>query len=328
MDNRFCFMFRLRRCTGGNVAANRQGRVATAMAFVCVCASAAPVFALPVYTDYFIDGERHTGWTLPDNAAAGRTPAGIPTFGPFLSSPVSLRLEKLPDHQLLVVAIDLQLIGPWGAAAKADPSGVPAGTKFEPSLFNVIVDSPTPRFRSSFAMETPDVQVSQSYPDPEGISTHPAGSGAMEVASLGYGSIDRPNDAVYRILVAVRHSDGAADITFVAENLPMGASWALGSISVEVYKVSESSPTGIIGPTLLDAADFGYSHAGSGGVDGLPPNIGQNYGGGGGGGGGGSGGGSGGGGGSNSGGPPVPSPGVATTVLVAMGVYAMGRRRR
>ncbi len=289
---------------------------------IVACMSLAPrhVCAAPVYTDYFIDDNRHPGWVLPPGAQAGLTPAGVPTFGPFTNDPVSLRLDKLPDHQLIIIAIDLQIVGPW--------PGLDKRGKLPPTTFSISLDDQVDVFHSSFAMESDSVQRTQAFPDFSGNRTHAAGSGALEVATLGYGSLRRPADAVYRLAVPIRHNNSSATFTLKASNLPPGAHWALGSIAVECFITPEGPAGGLIGPT---PSDFAGIYGGYRGFGSVPPLAGDFFGhpgpfmGGGGGGGGGPPGGGGGGGGTP---PVVPTPGAATVLLSAAGYYLLRSRLR
>jgi len=305
-----------------DIRPSRAGFFAAAGAAVVLAAAALSprqACAAPVYTDYFVDDNRHPGWTLPPNAQAGLTPSGFPTFGPFGNEPVSLRLEKLPAHQLIIIAIDLQIVGPW--------SGLDKRGELPPTTFSISLDDQVDVFHSSFAMESDTAQRTQAFPDFSGSSTHAAGAGAIEVATLGYGSIRRPADAVYRLAVPVRHNNSSATFTLKASNLPPGAHWALGSIAVECFMTPEGPAGALIGPTPSDFAGIYGSYRGFGTV---PPLAGDYFGHpgpfmGGGGGGGGPPGGGGGGGGTP---PVVPTPGAATVLLSAAGYYLLRSRLR
>lgn len=199
--------------------------------------------AQTVYVSEFQNGS-DVNWSLADLST---TPMGTPIKGPFTTQPVALTLEGLPEHSYLVVAFDLILVGDWTGDSGKDPMGLRVDLRTGPTLLD-----------ATFAREIPGLpdeqQWQQSYPDPRGTRSGPAGRAVFAAGLLGYtDSQGRPSDALYRIILPVKHNGASAtfDFTALLPDSADGVFWALDNVVVQAFKMPDIPALTVVGPTSL-----------------------------------------------------------------------------
>ncbi|MCA3003817.1 MAG: hypothetical protein LW650_11415 [Planctomycetaceae bacterium] len=223
-------------------------RLVPAVAVVAV-AALSPLLsqanAQTVYVSSFHDGP-DTNWSIADLST---TPVGTPIKGPFTNQAVALTLEGLPEHSYLVVAFDLILVGNWTGDSGPGPMGLRVDLRTGPTLLD-----------ATFARETPglpdDQQWQQSYPDPRGTRSGPAGRAMFAAGLLGYtDSQGRPSDALYRIVLPVKHNGASAtfDFTSMLPESAKDAFWALDNVVVQAFRMPDIPALTVVGPTSLPA---------------------------------------------------------------------------
>lgn len=162
-------------------------------------------------------------WSSTDRTV---TPVGGRTFlGEFGPQAVTLTLNGLPSHSNIEVAFDLFVIRTWDGNDILFGPGV-----YGPDIFQVDVASgPTPLHATFANPFNPVPGDQQSYPDTFPGGSFPAGFGAEEVSSLGYG-----NDTVYHIELDFLHSGASLSVNFAGVGLQDMAdeSWGLDNVTV------------------------------------------------------------------------------------------------
>jgi MYXO-CTERM domain-containing protein len=245
------------------------------------------------------------------------SPTGQQFIGPFDNQTVTLRLDKLAEHDYMVIALDLYVIGDWPGLR--GPNGLP-------STFSVKIDNAPAKLHAAFASPSDDGEPRrQSYPDDlGGQRTYIPEYGSFQINSLGFQDPKTGNgiDATYRILLAFKHSGSTATIEFTGAGLPENAGkWGLDNIAIEVSPMMLWPDLALYGPTELEQyfSEFfrGSSHPGTNPLRPFTPFGGPGV--------------------SDDGGgdnpdpppppPPVPSPGTGLALLTLAGVPALRRRR-
>lgn len=180
-------------------------------------------------------------------AKQSTTPRGDAFLGPYDAGEVSLSIPRLPDHQYMVIAMDLYVIGDWQGEGQgyAPP---------DPSRFSVAIDGQAALMDTTIAIEREGEERRQSYPDPAGTRWHPAGKGSFLTNALGFTESDtgKPRDAVYRVILCTRHSGKSVTLRFAASGLKPGAQWGIDNIVVEVSSGQLDVEPSVVGPNRLE----------------------------------------------------------------------------
>jgi hypothetical protein len=161
-----------------------------------------------------------------------------PTLG-LHNETVSLSLTGLPAHTSVTVSFDLYVIQSWDGA---DPDGI-LDPNIDEWLLNV---TGGPTLLDTTFSNTEESGHSQNYPDPVGGPTHPAGTGASEIDSLGYFFL---GDSVYTLSFTFPHTATSLVFNFGAHGLQhiLDESWGLDNVLVTV----SGTPTAIPEPASL-----------------------------------------------------------------------------
>ncbi|MBR8828335.1 MAG: calcium-binding protein [Gomphosphaeria aponina SAG 52.96 = DSM 107014] len=153
-------------------------------------------------------------------------------LGQFGNDLVELNLDDLPYHNQIKVLFDLYVIRSWDGK--------------EPDKWGFRVDDGM-EFITSFALVS-DYYTGfrQSYPDPYPEGDYPAGTGALEVNTLGFYWDDNAPimDSVYRISFTFPHSASSLGLDFFAEGLQelLDESWGIDNIEVVVVDPYTGGP--------------------------------------------------------------------------------------
>ena len=162
------------------------------------------------------------------STSVSTTPVGANQFlGEFSTQTVRLSLAGLPSHTDITVSLDLYIIRTW------DGNGTGNG----PDEWEVAVASGPTLLHTTFSnIEAPTLP--QAYPDAYPGDDHPAGTGAAETGTLGYGprpGID-PNwgDSVYQLSFTFPHTENTLSLDFSGIGLQSiwDESWGLDNVEV------------------------------------------------------------------------------------------------
>jgi hypothetical protein len=171
---------------------------------------------------YFNDFESAVGseWS---NTSTAITPVGSRTFlGQFGNQTVSLTLGSLPAHDSVTLSFDLFVIKSWDGVG---PDG--------PDVWTLSVAGvPTLLINTTFS-NVGEMGRRQSYPDSyPGVVTHPAGTEAEEIDTLGYTTWY--GDSVYALNFTFSHSASSLVVNFSASGLQglSDESWGLDNVDV------------------------------------------------------------------------------------------------
>ena len=198
--------------------------------------------AASVYTNDF-GGFVGSEWT---DASANTSPDGEQTYlGQFGNKTVTLQYAALPVHTEVRITADLILIGGWDGAATgaADEIRWTLRDPLENSVDQVVVNS-------SFANPIPSAARQQSFPARLGAGLNPAGTGAVDVNSLGYAS-----DSVYRISFVVPHTSDRLTLDIAALGLEAGDSWGLDNVNITVF--GEGQNLTVTAGAVIEDINFG-----------------------------------------------------------------------
>jgi WD40 repeat protein len=158
-------------------------------------------------------------------------------FGAFTGkSSAILRLQALPAHQLVRVRFTLFLFRGQGGNSKGAPDFWSLSDASGSTLFRTSFEFPHPSQPSEPAPR------SQSFPDESPVS-HPAGTGAAELGTLGNGANrendpDAAADMVYHLEAVFPHTDSELELRFSSEFMggPPQRTWGLENVTVETVK--------------------------------------------------------------------------------------------
>lgn len=151
--------------------------------------------------------------------AVEATPRGGRRFlGPFASRKIHLTLRNLPPHQFVRLSFDLYIINARGVDFSH------TGTR---TFWATVLSGPK-LVHSTFSGRSGMVQ---SFPELEPWSSFPAGTGANESGSLGYGA-----DQVYKLATCFPHRGKSITLNFAGDDLgyPTDEAWGLCNVKVEV----------------------------------------------------------------------------------------------
>jgi hypothetical protein len=174
-----------------------------------------------------------------ENAPVSRTPSGESFVGPLHNERLTLNLAGLPEHDTLVVDVDLYTIGDWHGNALS-------GLVDAPSMIKVVLGDGREVFAESFANDDKSGLRTQSFDNvgtpggPMAVRRAP-NHDAVAVNTLGYqgpalSGADAPvRDASYRVRFVIPHGQRDAKIVFAGEGLSgtsADASWGVDNVFV------------------------------------------------------------------------------------------------
>lgn len=172
------------------------------------------------------------------------TPVGQRRFlGRFGNDTVSLTLSSLPPHQAVTVSLDLFIINSWDAHGPVNVGG--------PDVWDLSVAGGPTLLHTTFS-NTGYANPFQAYPDNYPGADHPAGTGAVESNTLGYG------DAVYHLIFTFQHRASGLSLNFTGQGLQelWDESWGVDNVSVALsppdgglYIQTELVPVGVLSLT-------------------------------------------------------------------------------
>jgi hypothetical protein len=210
-------------CLGKHVAeflSKIGGLLPVVLGLACLAESTTLGAAAP--TIYFEDFEGQIGleWSTTETAV---TPIGNRRFfGEFGNEAVSLRLSNLPAHDHLTVTFDLFVIRTWD------------GNNGGPDTWQLsVVDGPVP-LKTTFSVPMWGFHRWQAYPGNHPGGSFPAGTGAVELNTLGYLYQGAPADMVFRPTVTFPHTAESATLRFSGANLQAETdeSWGIDNVRV------------------------------------------------------------------------------------------------
>lgn len=186
----------------------------------------------PYYQENFEKGAK-AEWS---SNAIDETPSGQLFLGQFGNEQISLTLEDLPDHDYIVVELDLFIIRSWDGNQRETPFArdIIAG----PDIWGIKMEN-NELFRTTFSNNIDHFgqNYTQSYPDAF-FSERLPGTGAAEIDSLGYEWTDDKMDSIYNVIFRLEHSNDVVSIDFFGENLEdiFNESWGIDSVRVYALK--------------------------------------------------------------------------------------------
>ena len=191
------------------------------------------VRAQVIYSNGF-DSPVGPEWSLTTTSV---TPVGGRTFlGEFVNQTATLTLSSLPAHSQLTVSLDLFIIRTWDGNASGGGVGpdiwdlrVQGG----PTLLHTTFQNPQNFFAGS----------GQAYPDAYPGGSHPSGTGAAEINTLGYndqGALQLgPMDMVYKLSFTFPNGASSVALNFSASGLETSnESWGFDNVVVAVPEPS------------------------------------------------------------------------------------------
>jgi hypothetical protein len=201
--------------------------------------AARPASAVLVYSADF-QGAVGTEWSL-------RTVSAVPAdatrrfLGEFSGESVTLTLANLPANLTqLSIGLDLFIIRTWDGNNATWGSDVWALDAAGVNLFQATFSN------------WPDPAWNQTYPDPyPGGTLHPAGTGAAEVNTLGYGQ-----DSVYHLSFAFAYTGSSIIFTLYTPHGLQGVSdesWGIDNVTVTASVAAGAVPIVPEPATLLTA---------------------------------------------------------------------------
>ena len=169
---------------------------------------------------YFNNFESPVGpeWS---NTSTAITPVGSRSFlGQFGNQTVSLTLDSLPAHDSVTLSFDLFVINSWDGVGTNGPDVWTLSVAGGPTLLNTTFSN------------VEEMGRLQSYPDSyPGVVTHPAGTGASEIDTLGYNFY---GNSVYALSFTFSHSTSSLVVNFSASGLQglSDESWGIDNVAV------------------------------------------------------------------------------------------------
>jgi len=163
------------------------------------------------------------------------TPNGARGFlGRFGNGPVTLGLDHLPPHGIVVLSFDLLVIQSW------DGNSTTAG----PDIWSLQVEGGPTLLQTTFA-----TSGRQAFPDAYPGGDWQAETQASETNTLGYLVAGVPSDSVYKLTNVLAHTDSSLKLAFSAVGLEgLGnESWGLDNVLVRV--ISDEPPLLVSQPT-------------------------------------------------------------------------------
>ena len=157
-----------------------------------------------------------TGGTL-ISAPSGENYLESATSG---SESIRLLIDPIAPHKNLKVSFDLYIIGPWQGNGE---DGVTL-----PTIFDFGITGQTAKMSTTFCNQD---GCTQAYPGTYLINTYPAFSGAVGSGELGYDP-DTITETRYHIELNFAHQLELIDLTWLAQNLPVGAHFGLDNVKV------------------------------------------------------------------------------------------------
>jgi hypothetical protein len=164
----------------------------------------------------------------------GITPSGRGFLGTFGNQTVCLNLDYLPAHEQVTLVFDLYVIGSWngnqveaGGSAPSDSSVIVG-----PDLWSLKADGSNLLYTSFSNWLGHPQAYPGSYPD----GNYPRFTGASEVNTLGYYTLQYPMDSVYHLAYTFFHSASNLELDFKGQVVPslLSESWGLDNIVVSI----------------------------------------------------------------------------------------------
>lgn len=155
------------------------------------------------------------------------------------SSTITLTLNSLPAHGSIRISFDLFVIRSWDGNVSDSPD-----------IWDLSIAGGPNLLRTTFS-NTEEVGNRQAYPDTFPGGDHPAGTGAVEVDSLGYLEY---HDSVYHLEFTTIHAASSIAYEFSGIDLQYlpDESWGLDNVTVSISpSIPEPTSAMLIGFSLL-----------------------------------------------------------------------------
>ncbi len=179
-----------------------------------------------VYSNDFTSGA-DAAWSVQQ---MGTTPSGQRYLGPFDNASVQLTLDELQPHQSVRVEFDLYIMRTWDGNNDTKPGN-------GPDIVTVSIDGII-QIRTTFSNVNGLADHMQAYPDSYPGGSHPAGTGASGINTLGYvpGSSHHNGDSTYRLVFDIPHTAGSVRFEVRAQGLsPIPDEfWGVDNVRVSV----------------------------------------------------------------------------------------------
>lgn len=190
----------------------------TALTLYFTCISLSPVHGQSIYQNDF---ETTIGneWSI---TPIDTTPNGRVFLGQFSGDSVTLTLDSLIDHEIVLVEFDLYLINSWDGNV---------GGLSGPDIWTLEVDTGMTLLYTTFS-NTAAAGHRQAYPEPYPNGDYPARTGASESNSLGYSNW---GDTVYRLAFNFAHLNSTIQLHFMGAGNTSADDkefWGVDNISV------------------------------------------------------------------------------------------------
>ena len=170
------------------------------------------------FTDNF-ENNLSTVWSGGNLVSAPSGPKYLESDYPF-SQTIRLNLDTIPPHKKIKVSFDLYIIGDWQGNGEAD--------LILPSIFSFGESGEPVMVQTTFCNLA---TCRQSYPGVFLLNAYPPFYGAEEYGGLGYDSTV-VKEARYHFDTNFVHTDETLDLTWLAENLPVGARFGLDNVEI------------------------------------------------------------------------------------------------
>lgn len=164
-------------------------------------------------------------WSEPKVSAST---GGKPYHGPFGNQPVSLTLDRLPQHRWVKVTFDLYIIGSWDGSSPV----------WGPDLWSFSVRGAQRLISASFCAWGYSGNDEQSYPDDYSHAIHPAWTGAAERNVVDIKNPEPPKNGLYKVEVIFPHTDDQVVLDFAGTYVDPPSEqqvWGVGNVEVRTF---------------------------------------------------------------------------------------------
>lgn len=177
---------------------------------------------------YFNDFSSTAGseWTV---NTISTSPSGERFLGEMGNQSVALFLDSLPDHDTLVVDVDLYMIDSWNGNAGTGASAAADVITIELQTGGMIL-------QTTFSNKVNDLQ---SFPASWPNGSFPRGTGARAIESLGYPpGPDYFGDSIYRLQLRFPHTGAFLPLIFRSGQTagPGGERWGIDNVRVTIAR--------------------------------------------------------------------------------------------
>ncbi len=189
---------------------------------ICLGTAAASAQEADVYSDQGF----FSRWS---DQAVGVTFAGKRFHGPFGNQPVSLSVDRLPEHHWVRVTFDLYIVGSWDGSSPV----------WGPDLWSLSVRRAQRLISATFCAWGYAGNNEQSFPDDYPHAIHPAWTGGTRQAVVDLPGDERPvQSGVYRVEALFPHEEASLVLDFTGayeDPAKEPQTWGIGDVRVQAF---------------------------------------------------------------------------------------------